>query len=31
MMDKLKGGGALPPQPTFSQILKGFVGGTLGI
>lgn len=30
-MNKLKGGGALPPQPTFSQIFKGFLGGTLGI
>ncbi|NOH95836.1 HPP family protein [Vibrio sp. 99-70-13A1] len=31
MMEKLKGGGALPPQPTFSQVFKGFLGGTLGI
>ena len=31
MMKKLIGGGELPPRATFSQLIKGFVGGTVGI
>lgn len=31
MMRKLIGGGELPPKATLSQLLKGFIGGTLGI
>ncbi|MBJ7539666.1 HPP family protein [Marinomonas transparens] len=30
-MNKLKGGGSLPPRPSLPQLLKGFIGGTLGI
>ncbi|WP_373960212.1 HPP family protein [Vibrio gigantis] len=31
MIRKLTGGGELPPKATLSQLLKGFVGGTVGI
>ncbi|MCF7505156.1 MULTISPECIES: HPP family protein [Vibrio] len=31
MMKKLIGGGELPPRATLSQLIKGFVGGTVGI
>ncbi|USP13302.1 HPP family protein [Vibrio gazogenes] len=31
MMNKLKGGGSLPPRPSLLQLSKGLVGGTLGI
>lgn len=30
-MNKLRAGGALPPKPTFIQLMKGLVGGFLGI
>ncbi|MFM4718140.1 HPP family protein [Aeromonas bivalvium] len=30
-MKKIRGGGELPPKPTSIQLMKGFVGGTLGI
>ncbi|GGP67201.1 hypothetical protein GCM10009347_35820 [Shewanella algicola] len=30
-MSKLKGGGSLPPRPSLLQLLKGLIGGTLGI
>lgn len=30
-MNKLKGGGSLPPRPSFLQLSKGLIGGTLGI
>ena len=30
-MKKLRGGGALPPKPTMIQLLKGLIGGFLGI
>lgn len=30
-MEKLKGGGSLPPRPNAVQLLKGFVGGFIGI
>ncbi|ABE53841.1 HPP [Shewanella denitrificans OS217] len=30
-MNKLKGGGSLPPRPSLLQLLKGLIGGTLGI
>lgn len=30
-MMKLRGGGSLPPKPTFIQLVKGFTGGFLGI
>jgi CBS-domain-containing membrane protein len=30
-MKKLKGGGSLPPRPSLLQLLKGLIGGTLGI
>ncbi|HAS25519.1 MAG TPA: HPP family protein, partial [Vibrio sp.] len=31
MIGKLSGGGALPPKASISQLIKGFIGGTLGI
>ncbi|TKE94585.1 HPP family protein [Vibrio sp. F12] len=31
MINKLSGGGALPPKASISQLIKGFIGGTLGI
>ncbi|MDL5027694.1 HPP family protein [Vibrio sp. TMPB1044] len=31
MIQKLIGGGELPPKATLNQLLKGFVGGTVGI
>ncbi len=31
MISKLSGGGALPPKASISQLIKGFIGGTLGI
>ncbi|MBV1841945.1 HPP family protein [Photobacterium ganghwense] len=31
MMKKLKGGGSLPPKPSNVQLLKGLIGGFLGI
>lgn len=30
-MKKLRGGGALPPKPTMIQLMKGLIGGGLGI
>ncbi|MDN3612058.1 HPP family protein [Vibrio ostreicida] len=30
-MNKLKGGGSLPPRPSLLQLSKGFIGGTLGV
>ncbi|EOX4357309.1 HPP family protein [Vibrio cholerae] len=30
-MSKFRGGGSLPPKPSSVQLLKGLVGGTLGI
>lgn len=30
-MNKLKGAGSPPPRPTLLQLLKGLIGGTLGI
>lgn len=30
-MSRLKGGGSLPPHPSFLQLLKGLIGGTFGI
>lgn len=30
-MDKLKGGGSIPPRAPYLQLLKGLIGGTLGI
>ncbi|UOE86708.1 HPP family protein [Vibrio splendidus] len=31
MIGKLSGGGALPPKASISQLIRGFIGGTLGI
>lgn len=31
MISKLSGGGNLPPKASISQLVKGFIGGTLGI
>lgn len=30
-MNKLKGGGSLPPRPSILQLSKGLIGGSLGI
>ncbi|MBA0216210.1 HPP family protein [Pectobacterium brasiliense] len=30
-MKRLRGGGALPPKPTFIQLMKGLVGGSIGV
>lgn len=30
-MNKLKGGGSLPPRPSLLQLSKGLIGGTVGI